>query len=488
LNRLNHYQFLPEVRGVLKKLSTEFKQSDVFLGVWIAMIQDERITFLNEKEEQKGRYLIYWMQASQRTHNNQALETAIRMANQRSLPVMVYFEVINNFPEANLRHYSFMLEGLKEVSQDLYHLGIQLVVNYPSAKLYPDLVALSKKAVMVITDCGYLRFQTEWRKNYARQLPCMMMQVESDVVIPVETASPKEEYTAGTFRPKIQRLLQDYLQPLNMTAPDHSSLDFKIRSFPIGNIKESLNQLSIDSSVPPSPFYHGGASQAEKLLNQFIKEKIYRFASLRNDPSLDYLSQMSPYLHFGQISPLYIALKVKAEAPAEAYENYIEELIVRREVAINYVHYNQYYDQFEGLPEWAKNTLEEHRYDHRKYVYSLDELEHTLTHDAYWNTAQKEMMITGKMHGYMRMYWGKKILEWSPTPQEAFKRCLYFNNKYELDGRDPNGYTGVAWCFGKHDRAWKERPIFGKIRFMNAHGLERKFEIDRYVEKINQLK
>ena len=452
------------------------------------MIQNERIIYLNEKGEQKGRYLLYWMQASQRTHDNQALETAIRMANQRSLPVLVYFELIDNFPEANLRHYTFMLEGLKEVLKDLHHLRIQLVVNYLPSKKYPDLVALSKKAVMVITDYGYLPFQTEWRKKYARQLPCMMMQVESDVVIPVKTASAKEEYTAGTFRPKIQHLLQDYLQPLKMTAPDHSSLGFRIKSFSISNLKESLNQLSIDSSVPPSFFYHGGASQAEKLLNQFIKEKIYQFTSLRNDPSLDYLSQMSPYLHFGQISPLYIALRVKAEAPAEAYENYIEELIVRREVAINYVHYNPNYDQFEGLPKWARNTLEEHHYDPRQYIYSVDELEHALTHDPYWNAAQKEMIITGKMHGYMRMYWGKKILEWSTTPQEAFKRCIYLNNKYELDGRDPNGYTGIAWCFGKHDRAWKERPIFGKIRYMNAKGLERKFDIDRYVEKINQLK
>lgn len=452
------------------------------------MIQSERISYLNEKKEQKGRYIIYWMQASQRTHYNQALEMAIRMANKRSLPVLVYFELIDNFPEANLRHYYFMLEGLKEVLQNLNHLGIQLIINYPPAKQYPDLAELSKEAVMVITDFGYLKFQRQWRKNVAGQLPCMMMQVESDVVIPVETASPKEEYTAGTFRPKINRLIHDYLKPMNMTTPKYSSLDFKIKSFAIDNIYESLNQLSLDSSVPPSPFYKGGTSQAEKLLNRFIKEKISQYATLSNDPSRDYLSRMSPYLHFGQISSLHIALRVQAETPVEVYENYLEELIVRREVAINFVYYNPDYDQFKGLPEWAGNTLEEHKYDIRQYIYSLDELERALTHDPYWNAAQKEMVITGKMHGYMRMYWGKKILEWSPTPQEAFKRCLYLNNKYELDGRDPNGFTGVAWCFGKHDRAWKERPIFGKVRYMNDNGLKRKFDIDGYVKRINHLK
>jgi len=452
------------------------------------MIQIERISYLNEKKEQKGKYIIYWMQASQRTHYNQALEMAIRIANQRSLPVMVYFELIDHFPEANLRHYYFMLEGLKEVSRELNDLGIQIIINYPPDKQYPDLLELSRKAVMVITDCGYLRFQRQWREKVASQLPCMIMQVESNVVIPVEIASPKEEYTAGTFRPKINRLIQDYLKPIKMTTPEYSSLDFKINSFSIDNIYESLNQLSIDSSVPLSPFYQGGTSQAKKLLNRFIEEKIYRYASLSNDPSQDYLSHMSPYLHFGQISPLYIALRGQAEAPVEIYENYLEELIVRREVAINFVYYNPNYDKFKGLPEWAENTLEEHKYDIRPYVYSKEELEQALTHDPYWNAAQKEMVITGKMHGYMRMYWSKKILEWSPTPQEAFERCLYLNNKYELDGRDPNGYAGVAWCFGKHDRAWKERSIFGKVRYMNDNGLKRKFDIDRYVERINQLK
>jgi len=452
------------------------------------MIQIERIRYLNEKKEQKGQYIIYWMQTSQRTHYNQALEIAIRIANQHSLPVMVYFELIDHFPEANLRHYYFMLEGLKEVSGELNDLGIQIMINYPPDKQYPDLLELSRKAVMVITDCGYLRFQRQWRENVAGQLPCMMMQVESDVVIPVETVSSKEEYTAGTFRPKINRLIQNYLKPIKMTTPEYSSLDFKINSFSIDNIYESLNQLSIDSSVPPSPFYQGGTSQAKKLLNRFIEEKIYQYASLSNDPSQDYLSHMSPYLHFGQISSLYIALRVQAETPIEVSENYIEELIVRREVAINYVYYNPTYDQIKGLPQWAGNTLKEHKFDIRPHVYSMEELDRALTHDPYWNAAQKEMAIVGKMHGYMRMYWGKKILEWSLTPQEAFKRCLYLNNKYELDGRDPNGYAGVAWCFGKHDRAWKERSIFGKVRYMNDNGLKRKFDIDRYVERINQLK
>jgi len=452
------------------------------------MIQEDRIAYLNEKDEQKGNYVIYWMQASQRVKYNQALETGIRIANKRSMPVLVYFEIIDHFPDANLRHYYFMLEGLQEVERDLNQIGIQMVIHYRPAGQYPDLMELARNAVMVVTDCGYLRFQTEWREKYAQELPCLLIQIESDVMVPVESASSKEEFTAGTFRPKINRLLMNYLYPIENSKPFHSSLDISIRSFPIDDLKESINLLSIDTTVPPSPVYQGGASKAEKLLNQFISEKINRYESLRNDPSRNFLSHMSPYLHFGQISPLYIALKLKAEAPAEAYRVYMEELIVRRELAINYVYYNENYDQFKGLPRWAKSTLEKHQHDTRKVIYSIAELEHALTHDPYWNAAQKEMVITGKMHGYMRMYWGKKILEWSPTPQEAFQRCLFLNNKYELDGRDPNGYTGVAWCFGKHDRAWKERPIFGKVRFMNDNGLKKKYDMEKYIQRVNQLK
>ena len=452
------------------------------------MIQEDRIAYLNEKDEQKGEYVVYWMQASQRVRYNQALETAIRIANKRSLPVLVYFELIDHFPDANLRHYYFMLEGLQEVIEDLRQIGIQMVINYQAVGQYPDLLDLAREAVMIVTDCGYLRFQTEWREKYARELPCLLIQVESDVIVPVESASTKEEFTAGTFRPKINRLLMNYLYPIENTNPDYSSLDFDVPSFAIDNINESINQLSVDTTVSPSQIYHGGASRAEELLKQFISEKIYRFESLRNDPSQDFLSHMSPYLHFGQISPLYITLRLKAEAPAEAYRVYLEELVVRRELAINYIYYNANYDQFIGLPRWAKSTLEKHQNDTRKIVYSVAELEHALTHDVYWNAAQREMVMTGKMHGYMRMYWGKKILEWSPTPQEAFQRCIYLNNKYELDGRDANGYAGIAWCFGKHDRAWKERPIFGKVRYMNANGLKRKYDMEKYIQMVGQLK
>lgn len=192
---------------------------------------------------------------------------------------------------------------------------------------------------------------------------------------------------------------------------------------------------------------------------------------------------MSPYLHFGQISPLSIALEIQKTA-SPGVETYLEELIIRRELSMNFVFFNPNYDNFEFLPKWAKDTLEIHSFDKREYVYTFEELESAETHDPYWNAAQKEMVRTGKMHGYMRMYWEKKILEWMESPSEAYETCIKLNNLFELVGRDQNGYAGIARCFGKQDRAWGGRPIFGKVRYMNDRGLERKFDIAAYVDRI----
>ena len=247
-----------------------------------------------------------------------------------------------------------------------------------------------------------------------------------------------------------------------------------------------IARLNVDSSVTPAPDYTGGTEQAKRRLEEFISRKLDGYDTRRNDPNLDGTSNLSPYLHFGQISPLYIALQV-GETSSSGKDAFLEELIVRRELSFNFVYYNHQYDSYECLPPWTRRTLEFHLRDRREYVHSLEEFETAKTHDPYWNAAQREMMLTGKMHGYMRMYWGKKILEWSKSPEEGFRIALHLNNKYELDGRDPNGFAGVAWCFGKHDRAWAERPVFGKVRYMNAAGLKRKFDADAYVQRVERI-
>jgi deoxyribodipyrimidine photo-lyase len=449
------------------------------------MIQKERVRLLNRAEPRAGRYILYWMQASQRTEYNHALEYSIIRANQTNQSVIVFFGITDDFPEANLRHYSFMLEGLAEVQSSLQRRSIKMIVRHRSPE--KAVVELAKEASLVVVDRGYLKVQRDWRNYAAEHLNCPLIQVETDVVIPVEEASPKEEYSAATFRPKVHSKLAHYLVPLRHHRPKRRSSGMNLESLDLSGPGQVLSSLKIDRTVDAVRGFRGGTREAKRHLEGFIRNKLNHFAELRNDPTQDFLSNMSPYLHFGQISPLYVALQVmRSRSPGK--EPYLEELIVRRELSMNFLFYNRNYDSFDAIPEWSRKTLYQHRSDRREYVYGLRDLENAKTHDPYWNAAQEEMRITGKMHGYMRMYWGKKILEWTETPEEAFGIALYLNNKYELDGRDPNGFTGVAWCFGKHDRPWKERKIFGKVRYMNASGLKRKFDADAYVRKINDLK
>jgi deoxyribodipyrimidine photo-lyase len=345
---------------------------------------------------------------------------------------------------------------------------------------------LAKKASLLVVDGGYLNVQRHWRAEVAEKVRCRMEEVETNVIVPVEEAAEKENFSAGTFRPRITKQLPTYLVPLKARRPRLSSMKTAFDGLDLGDIGEVEEALPVDRSVGPVPGFTGGTKEAKRRLNHFIRHKLDGYDTQRNDPNADGVSNLSPYLHFGQISPLYIALKVHDTA-ARGKDAFLEELIVRRELSFNFVYYNHRYDQYEALPPWALRTLNFHARDRREYTYSQEEFETAMTHDPYWNAAQKEMVLTGKMHGYMRMYWGKKILEWAKSPNEGFRIALHLNNKYELDGRDPNGFAGVAWCFGKHDRAWGERPVFGKIRYMNAAGLKRKSDADAYVRKIERI-
>jgi len=450
------------------------------------VISQERVKILNDKHVVDNPYVVYWMQSSQRAEYNHALEYAIHEANSLKKPLIVYFGVTDSFPEANERHYYFMLEGLKEVKAELAARNIGMLIR----KVSPEIGALeiSSLAALMIVDRGYLRIERQWRDFLSLNANCPVIQVETNVIIPVESASIKEEYSAATFRAKISKKLDSFILPLNDTTVNLPSTDLEIPfvEFDVDDIEGAVAQLEIDKAVRPVKFFKGGTSQAKKLLEDFILKKLPFYGKYKNEPGLDYSSEMSPYLHFGQISPLYIFRRLM-DLNQDDKKDFLEELIVRRELGVNFVYYNLKYDSYRSIPSWAKSTLEKHEADDREYLYTLAELEQAMTHDLYWNTAQKEMLLTGKMHGYMRMYWGKKILEWSATSEDAFEKALYLNNKYCLDGRDPNSFAGVAWCFGKHDRPWKEREIFGTVRYMNSKGLDRKFDMAKYLDKIDKL-
>jgi deoxyribodipyrimidine photo-lyase len=381
-----------------------------------------------------------------------------------------------------------MLEGLQEVERDLGARTIKFVVRRGS----PDDVALgmAKDAALVVCDRGYLRHQRRWRERVAREAGRAVVQVESDIVVPVEVASDKLETAARTLRPKIGRRRDEFLQGLSPTSPARDSRRLAISSdIDLSDLPRLLRRLGLDRDVRPVKRLRGGSSEARRRLAAFLRHRLKGYDERRNEPSQWHSSFLSPYLHFGQISPVEIALKAR-EAKGGGKrdrEAYLEELIVRRELAINFAFYNDAYDSYASLPAWARKTLKSHRDDRRQHVYTRSQLEAAETHDRYWNAAMREMIHTGFMHNYMRMYWGKKILEWSRTPEYAFRTALYLNNKYFLDGRDPNSYANVAWCFGQHDRGWPERKVFGKVRYMNDRGLERKFDMDAYIEHVDRL-
>ncbi len=413
---------------------------DVFPG-----IQDERVQPLNDDEvRDDGRYVLYWMQQSQRAELNHALEYAIRRANELKLPLLVAFGLMADYPEANLRHYRFLVEGLADVSAALAKRHITFVVQRGA----PADVALrlAVDAAVVVCDRGYLRWQRQWREQVAAEAGCAVVQVESDVVVPLELASDHKEYAARTLRPKITRQLDRFLvdlpkarltdtDPLDVTGEDLSDLD------------ALLSALALDDSVPPVPIFTGGTTAATRVLRAFLRDQFADYAVNRNQPQTDHVSHMSKYLHFGQISPIAIALAIQEQGDDENTQTYLEELIVRRELPMNFVFYEPDYDSYSCLPEWARKTLAEHAQDPREPGYTAQELEDAATDDPYWNAAMNEMKHLGYLHNHMRMYWGKKILEWSASPEEAYETTLRLNNTYFLDGRDANSFANVAWVY-----------------------------------------
>jgi len=425
-----------------------------------------------------GQYVLYWMQQSQRAHYNHALEYAIEQANHLGLPVLVAF-CVTPYPRANVRHYAFMLEGIEQVRAELENRGVNFVARLGRVE---DIIGkLADVAALVVTDRGYMPVQTAWRQSIVKKNDVPMVEIESDVVVPVDLASDKREYAAATLRPRIAPLINEHLvlpvqHKLKITAKvDEPSDDI--------SLKAVVDKLHLDKSVAPLEDVYGGYSHAKKRLTKFVEKKLTGYDELRNDPTKDFTSGLSAYLHFGQISPIEIALAVRdADAPAADRDAFLEQLIVRRELAMNLVRFCPKADEYDSLPDWARATLEKHDAD-RKIVYTLAELEQAEIKDEYWNAAQRQLVRTGVIHNYMRMYWGKKILEWAPSARKGFEWCVYLNDRYAMDGRDGNSYAGIAWCFGNHDRPWGERAIYGNVRCMVASGLEKKFDARKYAKQ-----
>lgn len=434
-----------------------------------------------------GDCVVYWMQRAQRARDNPALNVAIEAANLMRKSVVVFFQLVAHAHHANWRHYEFMRQGLVELASELHKRRVGFVL-----RRFPDhsLLRFCSQVwpALVVGDENPLREAEQTKERVSRQLRVPFWTVDADVIVPTRLLG-KEHYSARTIRPKIHERLREFLvAPTNPAAviPWHSSARLRSAQPDLS----LLAGLPIDRAVQPVASFTGGARAARIALNRFLRDRLPEYDKQRNHPDIDGTSQLSPYLHFGQISVHRVAMGVmQAAAPARAKKAFLEELIVRRELAVNFVRYNPNYDRDTSSAAWADQSLRLHERDSRPVIYSQQQLENAETHDPLWNAAQKQMVITGWMHGYLRMYWAKKILEWSPSPAEAFEIAVQLNDRYELDGRDPNGYAGIAWAIvGKHDRAWgPERPVYGKIRYMSFSSTSHKFDSKAYMARVTRL-
>jgi deoxyribodipyrimidine photo-lyase len=439
----------------------------------------------------KGRCVVYWMQRAQRGIDNHAVDMAVQVANLLGLPLVVYFAGISNFPHANLRHYVFLNQGLPDIDADLAARNIAFVMRRAPHESHEQLLA-DVHAAFLIGDENPMREPERWRNQLASRIRIPFWTVDADVVVPSKLME-KAQYGAYTIRPRLYRLLPDYLHPYENPHTEHAWT--RPSGFRADSVQEDMTHdwKDFDRSVAPVETWKGGTHAALKRLKIFTETLLTDYDAQRNHPETEGTSGMSPYLHFGHIGPVTIALAVDAAAKKDpklkpARDSYFNELIVWRELAINFVRYTPNYDSPECAETWAKTTIAEHARDEREHLYTLDQLEAAQTHDDLWNAGQIQMVRHGWMHNYVRMYWAKKILEWTPDVAIAMKHAVYLNDKYFLDGRDPNGYAGIAWAIlGKFDRAWGERPIFGKIRYMSGASTGKKFNSRRYIEQMEFL-
>jgi len=437
-----------------------------------------------------GKCVVYWMQRALRIFDNPALDVAIDAANTLGLPVVVYFSVIPNYPHANLRHYHFLHQALRGAAADAAERGVGFVVRRaPGNSLEAFLEEV--QAAMLIGDENPCREPERWRRVLTRRLRLPFWTVDADVVVPSQVFG-RDYFLLHHFRPHLRRELPTYLieprneKPLHAWRPPRGLGQWDLAR----DITEGFAKL--DRSVPPVDTFTGGSRAALARLHAFMANGLAAYETARNHPETAGTSGLSPWLHFGNISPIRIALAARVavaagHASASAAERFLDQLIGWRELSVLFVRHNPDYDNWRCAEPWAQRTLQHHACDARSWRYTLEQLEQARTHDELWNAAQRQMLSTGWMHNVLRMYWAKKIMEWTPDPATAFDWAVILNDKYQLDGRDPNGYAGIAWAIvGKHDRPWFDRPVVGVVRPMSDSGMRRKFNAAAYIAKYEQ--
>jgi deoxyribodipyrimidine photo-lyase len=448
-------------------------------------VNRKRIKLLNSIERNGEGNFFYWMYREHRLDDNWGLNFALELAGQHGKGIQIIFTLDPFLNERRSSTRGFMLRGLELVKKRAQILGIPFT-SIISLNPAEDLTKILEKtqAAGLICDFYPLRHYMNYCHFLSKKLTIPFWEVDSHNIMPCRYLSPKQEYAAYTIRKKIEPFLPEFLEeypPLEEILNEINLTESKAFQLREGE-EYDFGETKLEDWGDCRPGYQEGMNR----LLTFLKEKLDIYHLRRNDPNAQVVSGLSPYLHFGQISPQSVAYEAaKYLGFLSLKGGFLDEIIVRRELADNFCLHNEDYDNFNGFPPWAQLTLNIHEQDQREYLYDRDALESAKTHDPLWNAAQLQMVNTGIMHGYMRMYWAKKILEWTVDARTAMKWTVYLNDKYSLDGKDPNGYAGCAWAIGGlHDRPWGERAVFGKIRYMNSRGCERKFDTKKYIEKV----
>lgn len=452
---------------------------------------DNRRTTIRPGTPRPGaNYVLYWMQAYRRARQNPALDEAIRIANDLDLPVVVYEALRPDYPEANARIHTFVVEGMPANARDAAARGLRYAAYVPSTKTHDrdTLPRLARRAAVVVTDEYPAFIIPRQTRALAARIDCPLVVVDACGIVPLRELT-KREWSAGTIRPKLHKLLPVYFHELDEATVQHDGTTLDLELDETDVVRESAADIvasaGVDPSVAPSPVYHGGRDAALARLSNFLEKHLSSYGVGRAQPGADTSSRLSACLHFGHVSALEVALAVRAStAPQECIDAFLEQLIVRRELAFNFTFFEPNHTSVECLPEWALKTLAKHADDEREDV-SDEAIERGETYDDVWNVAQRELLVTGEIHNQPRMLWGKKIFEWSRTPQHAVDTMIRLHHRYALDGRSPLTYASILWILGLHDRAWgPERPIYGTIRYMTSESFRRKFDVPAYRKRI----
>jgi len=433
--------------------------------------------------------VVYWMSRDMRVQDNWAMLYSQKMALESRGPLHVLACVLPSFLKMTWRHYHFMLEGLKEVAQECRNLNINFHLHSgnPDKCFNPEF--FHKFGIgLIVTDFSPLREHMEEVEKVKSIVPkgVALHQVDAHNVVSCWTASEKQEYAARTIRKKITNKLPQFLTQYPPVVKHPVTTKIKVGEPQWSSVEKTLKIDRKGYGVLPVVWAAPGTRGGLDRLHKFVTKCLKIYADKRNDPVVDALSDISPWVNFGQISMQRAVLHVKqfGKSYPKAVASFVEEAVIRKELSDNFCYYNKNYDRLEGASDWARKTLQDHAKDEREYLYTMKQWQKGKTHDDLWNAAQMQLVEEGKMHGFMRMYWAKKILEWSASPKEALATSIYLNDRFSLDGNNPSGYVGCMWSVcGIHDQGWKERPVFGKIRFMNYAGCKRKFDIKAYIAR-----